>query len=170
VATAPIDTGWEIARSTMAEDESTSEPAGAARSEPPPAESIEPRRSFIRRHWGKLAIVALVFVPALVFTIWAGVTLSYSYSSGERVGYVQKLSRKGWLCKTWEGELQLSNIPGSAPILFQFSIRSDSLASAIEAMAGHQVSLHYEQHVGVPTSCFAETEYFVTAARDLGRP
>jgi len=153
----------------MADDELTSEP-DASRPEEPQKESLEPRRSFLRRHWGKVTIAALVLVPALVFTIWAGVALSYSYSSGERVGYVQKLSRKGWLCKTWEGELQLSNIPGSAPILFQFSIRSDSLARAIEALAGRQVSLHYEQHPGVPSSCFGETEYFVTGVRDLSKP
>jgi hypothetical protein len=152
----------------MADDELTSEPA--PRPEEPQKEYLEPRRSFLRRHWGKVTIAALVLVPALVFTIWAGVALSYSYSSGERVGYVQKLSRKGWLCKTWEGELQLSNIPGSAPILFQFSIRSDSLARAIEALAGRQVSLHYEQHPGVPSSCFGETEYFVTGVRDLSKP
>jgi len=152
----------------MADDELTSEPA--PRTEEPQKEYLEPRRSFFRRHWGKVTIAAVVLIPALVFTIWAGLALSYSYSSGERVGYVQKLSRKGWLCKTWEGELQLSNIPGSAPILFQFSIRSDSLARAIEALAGRQVSLHYEQHPGVPSSCFGETEYFVTGVRDLSKP
>ncbi len=153
----------------MADDELKSEPA------PPPSEEqrsavLEPRRSFVRRHWVKLAIVALVFLPALVFTIWAGITLSYSYSDGNRVGFVQKLSRKGWLCKTWEGELQISNIPGSAPILFQFTVRNDSLARAIEALAGRQVQIHYKQHVGVPSDCFGETEYFVDAVRDVGRP
>ena len=135
----------------------------AARVEPVEA----PRGGFLRRHWGKALIATVILVPALVFTIWAGVALSYSYSDGNRVGYVQKLSRKGWLCKTWEGELQISNIPGSAPILFQFSIRSDSLARAIEALAGKQVQLHYEQHVGVPTNCFGETEYFVIGVRSV---
>ena len=136
---------------------------------PDPArpEPLEPRRSFARRHWGKLTLAALVFLPALIFTIWSGIALSYSYSSGERVGYVQTLSRKGWLCKTWEGELQMSNIPGSAPILFQFTVRSDSLARAIEAISGRRVALHYEQHVGLPTNCFGETEYFVTAVREV---
>jgi hypothetical protein len=134
------------------------------------AELLEPKQSFLRRHWGKLAILGLLVLPALVFTIWAGITLSYSYSDGERVGYVQKLSRKGWLCKTWEGELQLSNIPGSAPILFQFSVRRDSLARAIQALAGRQVAIYYEQHVGVPSDCFGETEYFVTTVRDVGKP
>lgn len=137
--------------------------------QPARAEAVEPRLRFVRRHWGKLTIAGLVFLPALIFTIWAGIALSYSYSTGSRVGYVQKLSRKGWLCKTWEGELQLSNIPGSAPILFQFSVRNDSIARAIEAFAGRQVMLEYEQHVGVPSTCFGETEYFVVGVRETPR-
>jgi hypothetical protein len=156
----------------MADDESTSdpnEPRPEAAPPPPtePLESLEPRRGFLRRHWGKTAIAAVILLPTLIFTIWAGIALSYSYSDGNRVGYVQKLSRKGWLCKTWEGELQISNIPGSAPILFQFTVRSDSVARAIEALAGRQVQIHYEQHVGVPSNCFGETEYFVTSVRDV---
>ena len=149
----------------MADDERSPDPV-APPAEPRAAEErVETRPSFLRRHWGKLTVFTVVFLPLLIFTIWAGVTLSYSYSSGERVGFVQKLSRKGWLCKTWEGELQMSNIPGSAPILFQFSVRSDSLAHAIEAAAGSQVALRYDQHVGVPSQCFGETEYFVKAVR-----
>lgn len=153
----------------MADEETRSDPA-ELQPGVPPVESVEPRRSFVRRHWGKLAIAAVILLPALVFTIWAGIALSFSYSDGNRVGYVQKLSRKGWLCKTWEGELQISNIPGSAPILFQFTVRSDSLARAIEALAGRQVQIHYKQHPGVPSSCFGETEYFVDAVRDVARP
>lgn len=149
-------------------DESIPDPNDQA-TQPARAEAVEPRRRFVRRHWGKLALAGLVFLPALIFTIWAGIALSYSYSTGSRVGYVQKLSRKGWLCKTWEGELQLSSIPGSAPILFQFSVRTDSVARAIEALAGRQVMLEYEQHVGVPSTCFGETEYFVVGVRETPR-
>lgn len=132
-------------------------------------EPLEPHRGFARRHWGKLTLAAVIVVPVLIFWLWATIALSYSYSTGERVGYVQKLSLKGWLCKTWEGELQMSSIPGSAPILFEFSVRSDSLAHEIERTAGRAVSLTYEQHVGVPTSCFGETEYFVTKVREVTR-
>ena len=152
----------------MADDETT-------HPTPPPSQELEPdapredvvegRRSFLRRHWGKLAIASVILIPALVFTIWAGIALSWSYSEGNRVGYVQKLSRRGWLCKTWEGELQLSNIPGSAPVLFQFTVRSDSIAKVLEDAGGKQVQIYYEQHVGVPTDCFGDTEYFVTAVR-----
>ena len=138
--------------------------------DPVRAETFEPRRGFFRRHWGKLTIATVLILPILVFTIWSWITLSYSYSAGQRTGYVQKLSRKGWLCKTWEGELQMSNVPGSAPILFQFSVRSDSVARAIEALSGRPVALEYEQHVGVPSDCFGETEYFVTGVREVSRP
>jgi hypothetical protein len=127
-----------------------------------------PRRSFLRRHWGKLALGAIVLIPSGILLIWSAISLGFSYSSGERVGYVQKLSHKGWLCKTWEGELQMINVPGSTPILFAFSVRSDSIARAIEAAAGKQVSLRYEEHRGVPTSCFGDTNYYVTGVRVLG--
>ena len=150
----------------MADDENTRVP-DEPQPQPARTEVVEPRRSFLRRNWGKTAILAVILVPALVFTIWAGITLSYSYSTGERVGYVQKLSRKGWICKTWEGELQMSNIPGSAPLLFEFSVRSDSLAKAIQAISGRRVALSYEQHVGVPTNCFGETQYFVVGVREV---
>lgn len=144
----------------------TSSPAEKPDAPPPPA----PARSkgFLRRHWGKLTIAILVLVPALVFTVWAGMALSYSYSSGNRVGYVQKFSKKGWVCKTWEGELAMVNLPGAMSQIFTFSVRSDSVAGAIEeAMRKGRVELIYEQHVGVPTSCFGETQYFVMGVRSL---
>lgn len=149
-------------------------PEELAPSEPPPGEpppgEPPPRHGVLRRHWGKLTLSALVLIPLAVFSAWVAITLAVTYSSGERVGWVQKLSRKGWLCKTWEGELQMSNIPGSAPIVFAFSVRSDSIARAIEAAEGRRVALRYEQHVGVPTRCFGETEYYVIGVREVGPP
>jgi hypothetical protein len=143
--------------------------SGQAAPDPPAADPPPPRAGLLRRHWGKLTLASLVLIPLAVFAARAAITLAYTYSSGERVGFVQKLSRKGWLCKTWEGELQMSNIPGSAPLLFQFTVRSDSLARAIEETEGRMVALRYEQHVGVPTRCFGETEYFVIGVREVGR-
>ena len=128
-----------------------------------------PSHGFVRRNWGKLTLLALVVVPVLVFTIWAGVTLSYSYSSGQRVGFVQKFSRKGWLCKTWEGELAMVNMPGALSQIFVFSVRSDSVAQAVnEAMAKGRLQLLYDEHRGVPTTCFGETNYFVKGVRSIG--
>jgi hypothetical protein len=129
--------------------------------QPPPVA----RKSFGRRHWGKLTVALLLGVPALILAVWTAVAMAFVYSSGDRVGYVQKLSKKGWLCKTWEGELQMSNVPGSAPILFAFTVRDDSIARAITAAEGKQVALQFEQHVGVPLSCLGETEYFISGVR-----
>ena len=83
---------------------------------------------FIKRHPLATTLTTIIVLPALVFTVWAFITLNYTYSSGERAGFLQKLSKRGWLCKTWEGELQLTAIPGAAPEKFYFTIRSDSLA------------------------------------------
>jgi hypothetical protein len=132
------------------------------------APAATPKKGFLRRHWGKVTIAVVVLVPALVFTIWAGSALSYTYSSGQRVGFVQKFSKKGWICKTWEGELAMVNMPGALSQIFAFTVRSDSVAKALtDAMAKGQVrvEIQYDQHLGVPTSCFGETEYFVTGVR-----
>ena len=101
------------------------------------------------------------------FALYAWITLQYSYSEGERAGYVQKFSKKGWLCKTWEGELAMVNLPGAMPQIFTFSVRGEAVAQQITQSLGQRVSLHYEEHKGVPTSCFGETPYFVTGVRSL---
>jgi len=109
-----------------------------------------------------LLLVVLVIAGPVLWT-WA--TLSYDYSDGERAGYVQKLSRKGWICKTWEGELALVNLPGAMPEIFHFSVRDDDVAKRLQDAVGKRVALTYEQHIGVPTSCFGETEYFIVNVR-----
>jgi len=126
---------------------------------PPP-----PRK---RRRPG-LILLLLLIAAAVLFVLYALLALHYNYSEGERAGYVQKLSRKGWLCKTWEGELAMVNLPGAMPEIFRFSVRDDAVAAQINASLGRRVRLHYEQHKGIPTSCFGETEYFVTAAEPVG--
>jgi hypothetical protein len=108
--------------------------------------------------------VALVIVAALVAGYFA-VVLNWSYSSGERAGWVQKFSRKGWICKTWEGELALVSLPGSMVEKFYFTVHDDAVARAIsEAMSKPRAltTLHYEEKVGLPTSCFGDTRHFVT--------
>jgi len=116
-----------------------------------------------------LFLLVLVFVlPGCVFAAWAWITLHVSYSEGERAGYVQKISKKGWVCKTWEGELAMSTFPGTAPQIFTFSVRDDAVAEKIENAAGQRVALRYQQHKFVPSRCFAETEYFITSVRALG--
>jgi len=111
--------------------------------------------------------VGLLLGLALLVVLYTFVVLKWSYSSGERAGYMQKLSSKGFVCKTWEGELQLVAIPGSTPEKFLFSVRDDAVAARINAAMGKRVALTYEQHIGVPTSCFGETQYFVTDVKEV---
>ena len=108
----------------------------------------------------KKLILALALICALAAVyFWAA--LSWSYSSGERAGWVQKLSKKGWVCKTWEGELALISVPGSAPEKFLFTIHSDAVAEQVTKAMGKRAALHYEEKVGLPGSCFGDTRYFV---------
>jgi len=119
-----------------------------------------------RRRWRvPLIIAAILLVPALLFALYTWAALNIAYSDGERAGYVQKLSRKGWLCKSWEGELAMATMPGTQPEIFRFSVRDDAVARKINQLLGQRVALTYEQHKGVPTDCFGETEYYVTDVR-----
>jgi len=109
--------------------------------------------------------IVITLMAALILGGWTWATLTYDYSDGERAGYVQKFSRKGWICKTWEGEQALVNLPGAMPEIFYFSVRDDAVAKRIQQVVGKRVALTYEQHIGIPTSCFGDTQYFVTDIR-----
>ena len=156
----------------MAESDPASPSPETASSTSTPA---APRPGFARRHWGKLTLLALLGLPVLGVTAWSLVALSYTYSSGTRTGYLLKLSDKGWICKTWEGELAMATAPGVAPEKFVFTVRNDSLAAVItdEIKKGRsRVALEYREHRGVPTRCFGDTPYFVygfTVVQDDGR-
>ena len=102
-----------------------------------------------------------IVVLAVVLTGYFSFVLWWNYSTGERAGWVQKFSDKGWLCKTWEGELALVSLPGTSVEKFNFTVRDDAVAEQVRKVMGHRVSLHYEEKVGLPTSCFGETRYFV---------
>jgi hypothetical protein len=97
--------------------------------------------------------------------LYTAISLNYTYSKGERVGFVQKLSKRGWICKTNEGDLAMVNMPGQTAQMFSFTVRDDQVAKQIEDLSGHRVVLEYEEHKGVPSSCFGDTPYFVTTVR-----
>jgi hypothetical protein len=124
----------------------------------------------VARHKIPTVLALVVAAPIVIFAVWALITLNYTYSRGERAGLLQKISQRGWLCKTWEGELQLNALPGLVPEKFLFSVRSDSIASELNKRAGERVVLNYAQHKGVPGSCFGDTEYFVTGIRAVAGP
>ena len=113
----------------------------------------------------KLIIAAVLIGSVSLFALYTWSALTWTYSSGERAGYVQKFSKKGWICKTWEGELALVSIPGTMSEKFYFTVRDDSVATSINRSMGKRVALSYEQHKGIPTSCFGETEYFVAGVK-----
>jgi hypothetical protein len=132
-------------------------PATGAATPPPPAPPPKPglwrriKRLFF--YW----IVGLLLAVAL----WTLFSLNWSYSEGDRGGVLQKFSKKGWLCKTYEGELALYVVPGMAPEIWEFSVRDDAVAAQLSGFVGERVQLHYSEHRGLPTSCFGETAYFV---------
>jgi hypothetical protein len=122
--------------------ESAGEPAAAPAAPPP---------SFFRRNRVKIVLLGILLSGIGGVWLWIFATLKFSFSTGDRVGYVQKLSRRGWVCRTWEGELAMSPVPGAVPTIFE----------------GKKVSLHYEEKKGIPSSCFGDTHYFITDVRVL---
>lgn len=111
-----------------------------------------------------LALVGVVIAAVLVYLL---VVLKWSYSEGERVGYVQKFSNKGWLCKTWEGELAMFPVVAMQAEKFFFTVRDDAVAQQLNAALGKKVALRYEEHKGVPTSCFGDTPHWVVEVKPL---
>lgn len=111
----------------------------------------------------RLKLVLFCVALMLLIAAWLAIAWRWSYSEGERAGWVQKFSHRGWLCKTWEGEQALVSLPGTSTVeKFQFTVHDEATAAAINKVMGKRVNLHYEQKVGLPGSCFGETRYFVT--------
>lgn len=108
-----------------------------------------------------------LLVLLLLFTLYAGLMFTWSYSDGERAGILQKFSRKGWVCKTYEGELAMSIVPGVTPTIWEFSVRKQSVVPRLNAAIGKRVMLHYAEHRGIPTTCFGHTNYFVDSVSVL---
>jgi hypothetical protein len=115
-------------------------------------------------------LIGLILIPIGLFALYTWATLTWVYSSGERAGYVQKLSLKGWVCKTYEGELILVSMPGTQAEKFFFSVRDKAVAKRINETVGKRVRLIYSEHIGVPTSCFGETRHFVSDVQLLDTP
>ena len=113
--------------------------------------------------WFVVLLVALMVGAGL----WTWLTLAWAYAEGERAGVLQKFVRRGWICKTQEGEIALYYGggqymgAGTTPQLWDFSVRDKSVAANLNKAVGHRVQLHYTEHPGIPTPCFAETRFFV---------
>ncbi len=109
-----------------------------------------------------MRVVVFLLVLVGVAVAYFAVVLSWNFSSGERAGWVQKFSHKGWICKTWEGEMAMVTMPGAVPEKFPFTVRDDAVAAQINKVMGKRVTLHYDEKVGLPTTCWGETRHFVT--------
>ena len=130
---------------------------------PPPGSAGRSRLARFARSLRNYLILCFVLTIALL-ALYFVLATRWSYSSGDRAGYVQKFSRKGWICKTWEGEIAMANLPGAMPELFPFTVRDEAVAAQINAQIGARVVLGYDQHLGLP-SCFGETPYWVKSVR-----
>jgi hypothetical protein len=108
-----------------------------------------------------LIVLAVIVTPFLLFSLYLGLMFSWSYSEGNRAGILQKFSNKGWFCKSYEGELAMSTVPGVAPTIWEFSARDKSVVPKLSSALGKRVVLHYTEHRGIPTTCFGQTTYFV---------
>jgi hypothetical protein len=125
-------------------------------------------RAVAPRRWGRRLAVGFLLIVILVAAGtagWTWLSLHYAYSEGERAGILQKFSSKGWVCKTYEGELALYVVGGVSPQIWDFSVRDPKVAANLAQAVGERVQLHYTEHRGVPTECFGETSYYVEGIR-----
>jgi hypothetical protein len=122
-----------------------------------------------RRSTGSLGrwVVILLLLIIVGSGLWTWLTLAWAYAEGERAGVLQKFVRRGWICKTQEGEIALYYGGGQymgagiSPQLWDFSVRDKSVAADLSKAVGHRVQLHYTEHPGIPTNCFADTRFLV---------
>ena len=126
-----------------------------------------PPQTFFRRQRWKIILFGFVGVVVAAGALWTAITLTFSYSDGDRIGYVQKLSHRGWICRTWEGELAMTPVPGAQPEIFSFTIRDEAVAKRVKDAEGKRVALHYKEKRGVPSSCFGDTHYFISDIHPL---
>jgi hypothetical protein len=127
----------------------------------PPAAISRPPRDW--KQSVKRFLIGLLITPIIFFFVFLWITLNWSYSDGDRSGYLQKFSRRGWICKTYEGELAMSTVPGTAPVIWEFSVGDKEVAEKIAGLLGKKVILHYREYPYIPTDCFGATDYFVDA-------
>lgn len=106
-------------------------------------------------------LIALLVTPVILFVLYVAIVLNWNYADGDRSGFLQKFSRKGWICKTYEGELAMTTVPGTAPVIWEFSVWDEAVAKKMNGLLGKRVILHYREYRNIPTDCFGATDYFV---------
>lgn len=123
-----------------------------------------PHKKTVRRFFKKWFAILLV-LAIVIFGIWSWVATRFPYATEEVTGYVQSFKKQGWLCKTWEGQMVVSGIPGSIPSIQTFTVKNDSIAEALQGAMQNRLTITLDQHRGVPASCFGETQSYLTGFR-----
>src|SRR5262249_61087970 len=124
---------------------------------------------FDQRGIGKLRVLLVLLVLAALVVGYFWAAMKWSYASGDRAGWVQKLSRKGWVCKTWEGEMAMVSLPGSTAEKFAFTVWDESAVHQINKLMGRRGNLHYEKKDGRPTTSFGEAEQHDSGGTPRGK-
>lgn len=126
----------------------------------------------IRRIMRVIAVAILVFAVSFLCLAYWGV-----YDEGVRAGTVLRISKKGMIFKTYEGQLNVETfgaLKGAHPIMeaFDFSV-SDEDEEVIRdlesvALSGERVNLHYvSRYVAFPWR--GDTKYFIVRVDRLGQ-
>jgi hypothetical protein len=149
----------------MAETPATASSSTRTPAATPPSPPLKPpRRSFRSFFWGSLVGALILIGLYTLFMLW------WSYSEGERAGVLQKFSKRGWICKTYEGELAQYVVGGVAPQIWHFSVRDPAVAEQLHKAVGQQLRIRYQEHRGLPTTCFGETSYFADQFEVISAP
>ena len=130
------------------------------------ATTTDDKSKFGFRKWIIILIVVLVVINVIVLFIF-----NFTYSEGNRAGVLMKFSKKGYVFKTYEGELNIGgvgNVSGTAQMnqVWLFSVRNQATADSLMTMEGKKVSLHYRQ-VLKNMWWDGETSYFVDGYKVL---
>lgn len=90
------------------------------------------------------------------FIPWAAV----QYSDGERTGLVNKISHKGLICQTWEGQMLVGNGNNVDPEEYFFTVKDDAVVKQVQDAQGKIATLHYKQYA-LSSNCWGDTSYEV---------
>ena len=116
----------------------------------------------------KFAFVSLLSI-IMVVSLWIYWKYSFTYSEGYRAGLLQKISYKGNIFKTYEGEMILSSIQSNTNVAiasekFFFSVAEKAVALDLEKVQGQSVIVHYVEKNGtLPWK--GESAYFVDSLK-----
>ena len=83
-----------------------------------------------------------------------------TYSEGERSGELVKFSKKGLVCKTWEGQMNTGGVSNGAANTWEFTVEDEGVAKILQNKLGQKIDVNYKQEV-MTGPCRSETNYFV---------